>query len=79
MKVEITYCAPCGYLPTTIDVAKALLTRLPRQVDELSLVPGKGGVFDIRVDGELVHSKGETGRLPDPEEVLELAEAHSRA
>lgn len=34
------------------------------------LVKGQGGVFDVVVDGRLVYSKKETGRFPEPEEVL---------
>ncbi len=36
------------------------------------LVPGGGGIFDVEVDGELVYSKFETGRFPEPGEVVEL-------
>jgi selenoprotein W-related protein len=37
---------------------------------EAELVPGGGGVFDVVVDGKLVYSKHQTGRFPDPEEIL---------
>ena len=33
---------------------------------------GSGGVFDVTVDGKLVYSKHQTGRFPNPGEVLEL-------
>jgi len=29
-----------------------------------------GGVFDVAVDGKLIYSKHQTGRFPDPEEIL---------
>lgn len=39
------------------------------------LVRGRGGVFDVTVDNELIYSKKETGRFPMPGEVEEkLAE-----
>ncbi len=34
------------------------------------LVKGARGVFDVVVDGRLVFSKGQTGRFPDPGEVV---------
>jgi selenoprotein W-related protein len=34
------------------------------------LIQGKGGVFDVVVNGQLIYSKKETGRFPDHEEVL---------
>ncbi len=36
------------------------------------LIKGSGGVFDVRVDGQLVFSKHETGQFPDPGEVEDL-------
>jgi len=37
---------------------------------ESELIPSKGGVFDVVADGKLVFSKHETGRFPEPDEVL---------
>ena len=34
---------------------------------EILLIPSKGGVFEVTVDGELVYSKTETGRHADYE------------
>ncbi len=39
------------------------------------LIKGSGGVFDVTVDGTLVYSKSETGRFPDPGEVLAAVQA----
>jgi selT/selW/selH-like putative selenoprotein len=36
------------------------------------LVKGSGGVFDVKVAGQLVYSKFETGRFPEPGEVVGL-------
>jgi selenoprotein W-related protein len=33
------------------------------------LIKGTGGVFEVKVDDELVFSKKKTGRFPDPGEV----------
>lgn len=32
---------------------------------QTQLIPDGGGVFDVRVDGELVYSKHQTGEFPD--------------
>ncbi len=37
---------------------------------EAELVKGDAGVFDVVADGELVFSKHEAGRFPEPEEIL---------
>ena len=36
---------------------------------EANLVPGRNGVFDVMVDGDLVFSKSEAQRFPEPGEV----------
>ena len=37
---------------------------------EPELVKGDSGVFDVHVDGRRIYSKDETGRFPDPDEIL---------
>lgn len=34
------------------------------------LVPGQNGIFDVVVEGKLVFSKFESGRFPEPGEVV---------
>jgi selenoprotein W-related protein len=36
----------------------------------LTLIPSEGGVFEVTVDGELIHSKSETGKFPAPGVIL---------
>ncbi len=49
-----------------------LLSNYQHVIGELTLVTGTSGVFDVEVDGELLYSKGQTGRHANPGEVLEL-------
>ena len=37
---------------------------------ESELVCGGGGIFDVVVDGDMIFSKHESGRFPEPDEVL---------
>ena len=41
---------------------------------EVELIPSRGGVFEIEVDGERIHSKKATGRFPEPEEIVTALE-----
>jgi selenoprotein W-related protein len=34
-------------------------------IDPVKLIPSGGGAFEIHVNGELIHSKLETGEWPD--------------
>ncbi len=45
-----------------------------RQVGELTLIPSRGGRFEVVVDGELLFSKAQLGRHADPDEVLQAIE-----
>ncbi len=39
---------------------------------DAEIIRGKGGVYDVVVDGKLVFSKHATGRFPEDGEVLKL-------
>jgi len=39
-------------------------------VEELSLIPGSGGAFEVTVNGEKIYSKLETGEFPNQEELF---------
>jgi selenoprotein W-related protein len=64
--VSITYCKPCGYLKRAEDVAAELKTKLG--VDA-TLVPGKGGIFEVQVDGKVV-AKKKLLSFPDATEIV---------
>ena len=41
---------------------------------DAELIAGGGGIFDVRVDGDLVYSKHQTGEFPDEGKLIgELA------
>ena len=37
---------------------------------ESELVGGGGGIFDVVVDGDMIFSKHEADRFPEPDEIL---------
>jgi selenoprotein W-related protein len=39
---------------------------------EAELSKGFGGIFDVEVDGQRVYSKHDTGRFPEPGEIVGL-------
>lgn len=44
---------------------------LKRERDlDATLIPGRGGEFEVTVDGTLVFSKKQEGRFPSAEEIL---------
>ncbi len=55
-----------------MGAANDLLHDYQHVIDELTLVTGAKGVFDVVVDGEMLYSKHQTGRHAEPGEVLRL-------
>ncbi len=53
-------------------MAQELLTTFESELGEVALVPGTGGVFEVRVQGETVWSRGERGRFPESKELKQL-------
>jgi selenoprotein W-related protein len=64
-RVEVEYCTQCRWLPRASWLAQELLTTFEHEVGEVALVPGTGGVFTVRVDGETVWDRREQG-FPEP-------------
>ncbi len=49
-----------------------LLEEWEARIGVLEVVPGKGGIFDVHMDGELVFTKSMIGRYPQPDDVVPL-------
>lgn len=58
-RVEIEYCAQCGFLPRAAWLAQELLTTFSLELRELALVPGRGGILEVRLDGEVIYNRRE--------------------
>ncbi|AFG36991.1 Rdx family protein [Spirochaeta africana] len=69
--IEITYCVPCSMRDKALAVADAVISAHENQIDTLTLVTGSGGVFDVKVNDELIYSKAETGKVPTPQQILD--------
>jgi selenoprotein W-related protein len=41
----------------------------------VTLVPGSGGIFEVTLDGQVLFSKAQTGRFPNPNEIEEKLES----
>ena len=53
-----------------MGAARDLLTNYQHVIKDLTLTTGASGVFDVKVDDELVYSKDQTGRHAEDGEVL---------
>jgi selenoprotein W-related protein len=68
-RVEIEYCTQCRWLLRAGWTAQELLTTFQAELGEVALVPGIGGVFEVRVDGQVIWSRGVEGRFPELKEL----------
>jgi selenoprotein W-related protein len=68
-RVEIEYCTRCRWLLRASYLAQELLTTFEAELGEVALVPGSGGIFEVRVDGTPVWSRSQQGGFPEPKTV----------
>jgi selenoprotein W-related protein len=71
-RIEIKYCTQCRWLLRAAWMAQELLTTFQDEVGEVTLVPGTGGVFEVRIGDEVIWSRAEQGRFPDIKELKQL-------
>lgn len=53
-------------------MAQELLTTFAEELGEVALVPGSGGIFEVRLNGEVLWNKKAAGRYPEPKEIKQL-------
>jgi selenoprotein W-related protein len=53
-----------------VSLADLLLSNLKFGIASLEMVPAKGGVFEVDVDGKRIYSKKATGQFPDESDLL---------
>lgn len=70
--VSIEYCRQCRWLLRAAWMAQELLTTFEEELGGVTLQPGTGGVFIIRVDNTVIWSRKEQGRFPDITELKQL-------
>lgn len=63
--VTIQYCRQCRWLLRAAWMAQELLTTFEDELGGVTLIPGTGGVFVVRVDGDIVWSRKDEGRFPE--------------
>ena len=69
-RIEIEYCTACRWLPRAAWMAQELLTTFSEELEEVALLPGReSGVFQVRLDAELLFDRAESGRFPELREL----------
>ena len=71
-RVEIEYCTQCRWLLRAAWMAQELLVTFEQELGGVTLIPGSGGVFEIRCAGRKVWSRHAEGRFPEVKELKRL-------
>jgi selenoprotein W-related protein len=71
-QVEIEYCSQCRWLLRAAWLAQELLTTFEADLKSVSLQPGTGGVFEVRLNGAIIFSRKAAERFPESKELKQL-------
>jgi selenoprotein W-related protein len=67
--VSITYCTQCRWLLRAGWTAQELLVIFEEELGGVTLVPGSGGIFEVRVGNTILWSRKDEGRFPELKEL----------
>jgi selenoprotein W-related protein len=71
-RIEIEYCTQCRWLLRAAWMAQELLLTFEQEVGGVTLIPGAGGIFEIRVGDTLLWSRKDQGGFPEIKELKRL-------
>jgi selenoprotein W-related protein len=63
-RIEIEYCTQCRWLLRAAWLAQELLITFEDVIAGVTLIPGRNGIFEIRIDARPVWSRVAEGRFP---------------
>jgi selenoprotein W-related protein len=64
-RIEIEYCVKCRWLLRAAWMAQELLSTFEHDLGEVALKPGKPGVYEVRLNGQVIWSRAAQGRFPE--------------
>jgi selenoprotein W-related protein len=70
--ITIEYCRQCRWLMRAAWMQQELLTTFAEELGGVTLVPGTGGVFEVRTAGTTLWSRKERGRFPEITELKQI-------
>jgi selenoprotein W-related protein len=68
-RIEVEYCTQCRWLLRAAWIAQELLSTFSEDLGEVALIPGRGGVFEVRLGGETLFSRAAEQRFPEAAEL----------
>ncbi len=70
--ISIAYCTQCNWLLRSAWMAQELLSTFGTDLGGVTLLPGTGGIFEIRLNGDLIWERKRDGGFPDVKALKQL-------
>jgi len=70
--IQIEYCRQCRWLLRAAWLAQELLSTFDADLTSVNLMPGTGGIFEVRLNGLMLFSRQAVGRFPEAKEIKQL-------
>ena len=70
--LAIHYCTQCNWLLRSAWMAQEVLSTFSLEMQAVTLIPGTGGIFEIRLDGELIWERKRDGGFPDVKQLKQM-------
>ena len=70
--VTIEYCTQCRWLLRAAWLAQELLTTFEADLRAVSLQPGTGGIFEVRLNNVVIFNRKQSERFPESKELKQL-------
>ena len=67
--ITLEYCTQCRWLLRAAYFAQELLATFEEEIGGVTLVPGKGGIFEVRAGEAILWSRKGEGRFPEAKEL----------
>jgi len=74
--IEIVYCTQCRWLMRAAWMAQELLSTFEGIIGGVSLIPGTGGIFEVRCGSRLLWSRVKERRFPEISELKRIVRDH---
>lgn len=68
-EIEIEFCMKCKWLLRSSWMAQELISTFGDNIKAVKLIPGEGGIFEIRSEGVTLWSLKINGRFPEVKEL----------
>jgi len=65
-RIEIEFCTQCRWTLRAAWMAQELLFSFSGEIGEVALIPGTGGIYQIRIDDSLLWCRKQDGGFPEP-------------